>query len=433
MNSLNLEIKQNLNMTQQLVQAVTILAMSGQELNDMVDKELLENPVLELVDNTATIRLDDRWMQHYRQKEDGDAFYAMAETPGNLQDQLMDQVVLCIKTEKEKTIAEYIIGSLNESGYLEQPLAAIAKKLSVTAKEVDCVRQIIQELDPIGFASLNVQEFLLLQLSKRTQDNKTQLAQLIIEKYLEALSEEDFESISMDTDKDIDLVKEAAALIRHLNPRPINAWLGKSGMQYITPDIMIEKIEDKFVVSLNPIYTRTLRIQDEYAQMRKSVDSDTKKYISKNIRSATWIIQCLQQREKTIRKISEIIVELQHDFLEHGPLYMQPLTLREVAKLVGVHESTVSRTLSNKYAQTPHGTIPLKSFFPSGICCNGGNKINCAKIQRRIAEIVKSNQKLSDQKIADMLSHEGISIARRTVAKYRDIIGLKSSFNRKKS
>ncbi len=432
MNSLNLEIRQNLNMTQQLVQAVTILAMSGQELNDMVDKELLENPVLELTDNTANLRLDDRWQQHYRQSEDSEAFYALAENPENLQDFLIDQAALCIKSEQERAIANYIIGSLNESGYLEQSLAVIAKKFSVTTKEVDCVRKIIQELEPIGFASLNMQEFLLLQLSKKEEDEKILLAITIIEDYLTALSEEDFERISLATGKSLALVEEAAQIIRQLTPRPVNAWLGKSGMQYITPDIMIEKVDNKYVVSLNPIYTRTLRIQDEYSKLRKTVDSDTKKYLSKNIRSAAWIIQCLDQREKTIRKISGLLVDLQYDFLEQGPLHMKPLTLKEVAKLAGVHESTVSRTLSNKYAQTPHGTIPLKAFFPSGIACSNGNKVNSTNIQKRIAEIIKTLPKASDQKISEILSQEGIYMARRTVAKYRDLLGLKSSFNRKK-
>lgn len=432
MNSLKLELSQKLNMTQQLVQAVTILAMSGQDINDMVDKEVLENPVLELADNTQANQLDERWTQNYPQSQNAsEAFSSLTEQKSSIQDHLLSQIALSVKTKEEKAIAEYIIGSLNESGYLEQPLDLIAKKFATSQAAVNQVRQAIQELDPPGFASLNVSEFLLLQLDKKVPNTIVELAKVIIEEHLLALAQRDFESIAMATDQVQEIVVKAAELIRNLTPRPINAWSGQGETHYITPDIMIEKIENKYIISLNPLYTRRLRIHDEYADLRKKVDKTTKQYISKNLRSAQWIIQCLEQREKTMRKISEILVSLQKDFLDFGLLYMHPLTLKQVAQMADVHESTVSRAISNKYAQTPHGTISMKAFFPAGITSINGQKINSTQIKKRIAEIIKLHGKISDQKIASILADEGITIARRTIAKYRSTVGIHSSFNRK--
>ena len=432
MNSLKLELSQKLNMTQQLVQAVAILAMTGQEVNDLVDKEVLENPVLELVESTQIGRLDERWTQNYNQSTDrNDVISALAMQKETIQEHLLQQAMLSIKNKEEKSIAEYIIGSLDENGYLEQSLERIAKKFGTKIEIVEKVRSAIQDLDPSGFASLNISEFLFLQLDKLPESATVSLAKNIVQEHLASLAQRDFQSIALATDNDIKTVEMATDLIRQLNPRPINAWAGQGETQYITPDIIIEKIEGKYVVSLNPLYTRRLRIQDEYTGLRKQVDRQTKKYINKNLRSAQWIIHCLEQREKTIRKISEIIVKLQTNFLNYGILYMQPLTLKQVALLAQVHESTVSRTASNKYAQTPHGTLPLKSFFPPGITTSDGNKISPTQIKKRIAEIIKAQGKISDQKISDLLIREGITIARRTVAKYRSTAGINSSFDRK--
>jgi RNA polymerase sigma-54 factor len=432
MNTLKLEIHQKLNMTQQLVQAVAILAMSGQELTELINKEVLENPVLEFDDSQAA-QFDERWAPVYSQNSKaGEAFYSLARQSVSLEEYLMQQIALNVKTAEEKAIAEYIIGSLDKSGYLEQPLERIAEKFGTTRQAVNNVRKIIQDMEPLGFASLDIAEFLLLQLNKKADCANVILAKSIVRDHLPALAQKDFESIGMATDSSLPAVEAAVGLIKQLNPRPANGWLEDAQAQYITPDIIIRKIENKFVVHLNPIYLRTLRVQDEYALLRKNVDKETKKYINKNLRSAQWIIQCLEQREKTMRKISEIIVDLQRDFLESGHFHMRPLTLRAVAQIASVHESTVSRAINSKYAQTPHGTIPLKAFFPAGISTNSGEKVNFAQIKKRIVEIAKSETGISDKKMADMLCREGILIARRTVAKYRETLGIKPSFARKK-
>ncbi|MDR2005675.1 MAG: RNA polymerase factor sigma-54 [Acidaminococcales bacterium] len=432
MSILKLEISQKLNMTQQLVQAVAILAMSGQELTELLNKEVLENPVLEFADS-APAQLEERWPQGYSQNSQaGETLYSLARQNISLQDYLTQQIALNVKTAAEKAIAEYIIGSLNTSGYLEQPLDRIAEKFNTTRQAVNNVRKAIQDMEPPGFASLNIAEFLLLQLNKKADCAEVILAKAIVREHLAALAQRDFESIAMATGSSLPAVTAAVGVIKQLNPRPVNGWLEDAETQYITPDIIIRKTENKFVVFLNPIYLRTLRIQDEYALLRKNVDKETRKYINKNLRSAQWIIQCLEQREKTLRKISEIIVELQHGFLESGFIHLRPLTLREVARIAAVHESTVSRAISGKYAQTPHGSIPLKAFFPAGINTNSGHKINFAQIKKRIAEIAKSETGISDKKMADLLAQEGIMIARRTVAKYRETLGIEPSFVRKK-
>ncbi|MDR3349430.1 MAG: RNA polymerase factor sigma-54 [Acidaminococcales bacterium] len=432
MNTLKIEIQQKLNMTQQLVQAIAILAMSGQELNELLDKEVLENPVLDFAEDGPP-QFEERWpLARGQNSPDVGAPYPLAKQNTSLHDYIMQQIALSITTAEEKAIAEYIVGSLNASGYLEQPLGRIAEKLNTTRQAVNNVRKAIQDIEPPGFASLNIAEFLLLQLNKKADCADVVLAKAIVRDHLSALAQKDFESIAMAVGCGLPEVTAAVGIIKKLSPRPVNGWLEDAEAQYITPDIIIRKAENQFVVYLNPIYLRALRIQDEYALLRKNVDKETQKYINKNLRSAQWIIQCLEQREKTMRKVSEIIVELQRDFLEFGFLHMRPLTLREVARIAAVHESTVSRAISGKYAQTPHGSIPLKAFFPSGINTDSGRKVNFAQIKKRIAEIAKSETGMSDKKMADLLAQEGITIARRTVAKYRGTLGIKPSFARKK-
>ncbi len=431
MNLLKLELSQKLNMTHQLVQSVAILAMSGQDLNDFIDKSVLENPILEASDKTPLSAIEEKWLPKSTQSENpNDALYALAEQTQSIQDNLLFQAKLTIKDKLDMIIAEYIIGSLNESGYLEQSTIKIAKKLNTTNQQVERVRQIILELDPVGFACLNVQEFLLLQLAQKAENDLTRLAILIIKEHLVALSEHDFQSISTETKTTIAQVQKAVDLIRHLNPRPINSFISNKQLSYIVPDILIKKEQDKYIVILNPMYTRNLYIHDEYTALSKNVDKETKKYINKNLRSAKWIIKCLEQREKTIRKISELIVNLQHDFLEFGSLYMHPLTLKDIAKLANLHESTVSRTIHNKYAQTPHGTISMKEFFPTGISVLNGDKISTDQIKNYIVEILKNHTKISDQKISEILAQRGIKVARRTVTKYRNLIGLNTSFSK---
>lgn len=429
MNTLNLEISQKLHMTQQLAQAVKILAMSGQEINDLVDKQVLENPVLEL---ESPPNIDDRWSGiSHTPSADKDAFYSLARQKKSLQDSLTEQAFLVISDTEDKKIAEYIIGSLNESGYLEQTPNDIATKFSCTIKKVEHVRSIIKDLDPVGFASLNISEYLLLQIEHLPEQSNKDLAASIIKDHLANLSKNDFESIAIATDHTEKEIQNAVKLIKTLSPRPINTWIDQSEVQYIVPDILIEKVKNDYIVSLNPLYTRTLKIQDEYTGMRKSVDKDTKKYISKNLSSAKWLIYCLQQREKNIRKISETLVDLQKDFLENGFIYMKPLNMKTIAQMLEMHESTVSRTINGKYAQTPQGTIALKEFFPSGLTTISGNKLSTAQIKKRIADIIAEYGKVSDQKILSILKDEGINIARRTIAKYRAQLGIKSSFDRK--
>lgn len=429
MNSLNLELSQKLHMTQQLAQAVKILAMSGQEIAELVETQVLENPVLEL---DPPPNIDERWTTSSHPVSDSkEAFYALVEQKDTWQDSLLEQAYLAISGKEEKKIAEYIIGSLNESGYLDQPIDDIAEKLSTDVTKVEYVRTIIKDLEPAGFASLNIAEFLLLQIGRLPDGPLKELTAVIIKEHLLSLSQSDLDSIVMATDSSLKEVDDAVKLIKSLNPRPINAWTDQSETHYIVPDILIEKVKNEYVVSLNPLYTRTLKIQDEYTTLRKNVDKDTRKYINKNLNSAKWMIYCLEQREKNIRKISEILAKLQKDFLDNGFIYMKPLTLKAVAQMADLHESTISRTVNSKYAQTPQGTIPLKDFFPSGLTTISGNKISTAQIKMRIADIINKHGKISDQKILSFLKDEGINIARRTVAKYRSQIGIRSSFGRK--
>ena len=431
MQKLEMQQKQTLKLNQQLKQSLKILSMLGGDLVALVEKEVLENPLLEQVESPYTDVFEANWISggYTRNVKSADTEFSalnMLGTQQSICEQLQEQFGLTKYTKIENKIAEYIIGSLDDSGFLTMSIVEVAEKLHTSHELVEQVRQRIMNLDPEGFASLGPIEYLIFQLNKKTSDDlHVQLAKEILQNHIHLLADDDVETLAEITACSLGEVQKAIAIIRTLNPRPANLLIEKN-VSHIVPDVIFLKTPEGFSIALNPHYYPRLAISNNYLT-QDNLDKQTNKYIKEKMRAANFFNYCLLQREETMRKIANLILELQQEFFEYGLLHLQPLRLQDIAAKMDVHTSTVCRAISNKYAQTPYGVIALKMFFPTSIKTHMGN-VTPAYVKQQIVEIVrKLGRKCSDRMVAETLQAYGIIIARRTVTKYRTQLGLKKS------
>jgi len=327
----------------------------------------------------------------------------------------------------------FIIGNLNGDGYLVNTLEEIANQTNVNLQEVKRVLQKIQEFDPPGIAARDLKECLLLQL--KYFKIKNPLVKTIINDYLPFLEKRNLKGIANHLKVSMKKIKEAIEIILHLEPKPGRQYSDEA-VVYIVPDLYVYRVEDNFVIALNEEGFPNLRINNYYIKLMNQNDLPLKarEFIHEKLKSATWLIKSLYQRQRTLYRVATSIFEFQRPFLEKGVGYLRPLVLKDVARALGLHESTVSRVTTNKYVQTPHGLFELKFFFNSGISAVSGDVLAAESIKAKIREIIASedpSKPYSDQKIASFLRKEGINIARRTVAKYREAIGILPSNQRK--
>ena len=472
-----MKLTQQLVMTPQLQQAIKLLQLSRIELQDVVRQELEENPVLEeiadleepreveqveisesedlptpestefkeVVAGEGTLQETD-WDsyiegynysagEHYYDDEERPSYENILTKKGTLVDHLMWQLNLTRLNDQEFFIGTEIIGNIDEDGYLRASLADVASACQTDEATVEEVLRRIQEFDPVGVGARDLRESLLIQV--RHLGIGDSLVEEILKNHLKDLEIRNYKLIARTLGVEIGDILIAAKVIAGLDPRPGHV-IGQEDVQYISPDIYVYKIGEEYVVVLNDEGLPNLRVSPFYAEEIKNgqhFDPKAEEYISDKIRSAMWLIKSIHQRQRTIYKVAKSIAKFQRNFLDRGIEFLKPLVLRDVAEDIGMHESTISRVTTNKYIQTPQGLFELKYFFNSGISTNGGDFIASESVKNRIKELVEAEdprKPYSDQRLAELLCTHNIIIARRTVTKYREMLRIGSSSERKR-
>lgn len=353
----------------------------------------------------------------------------------SLDEHLLWQLRMAVESEKDYTIGEAIIGNIDEDGYLMATLEEIAQNTETEIAEVERLLKVIQVFDPIGVGSRNLKECLLIQLQQLGL--KDTIAYEIVEKnLLEFLESNRIPQLAKELGVEMDIVQAAAKVISNLEPRPGRQFSSERS-EVIVPDVTVEKVDDKYSVFVNDSGPG-LRVSPYYRSLlskKNSLPSEAREYIRDNIQSAAWLLMNIERRYSTIQRVTESIFEEQKDFLDKGPSYLKPLTLKDIAAKLGNHESTISRVTTNRYVQTPWGVYELKKFFTSGISTKDGGMTSSTSVKEAIKEIVDNEnpkKPLNDDEIVQKLSGKGIKIARRTVNKYRSELDIPSASKRKK-
>ncbi|HEX3697534.1 MAG TPA: RNA polymerase factor sigma-54 [Polyangia bacterium] len=490
----HLKLSQQLVMTPQLQQAIKLLQLSRMELVDMVRDEMLENPILEdsvesaneqakgpeltapveaashdvervgetempmaeipqeKVDSTSEVKADTRsgeavadfdWetyldnqaqaapMPSYKSNnEDLPSLESTLTRGTSLFDHLEWQLKLSHFTLLEDGIAMLIIGNINPSGYLEEPLEDLSEEAGVDVALAESVLRRIQEFDPVGVAARSLEECLMIQARHIGADDDVVVG--IIQRHLPNLEKKNYTAIAKDLLQPVEEIYEAAKVVQTFDPKPGRQYTSDEPT-YITPDVYIHKVGDKYFVVANDDGLPKLKISDFY-RTALAGGSKAREYIQEKLRSAQWLIRSIQQRQRTIVRVTESILKFQRDFFDKGTAHLKPLILRDVAEDIGMHESTVSRVTTNKYVHTPQGIYELKYFFNSGITRTDGDDLASEAVKLKIKQIIgQENVKHphSDQKIVELLRDQNIEIARRTVAKYREQLRILSSSKRR--
>ena len=453
---LHQEQTQKLVMTPELRQAITILQLSALDLVEYLHQQLNENPVIEPIDiepqpaSTSEVQPDRvgpaevDWKEYFRDHQEYPKSYSKTnESESNpldwviknetsLEKHLTEQLSYLKKlSEPVKRIAKYIIGNLNEKGYLDLAVEQIAETLHVELEDAQQALFVVQGLEPRGVGARNLRECLIIQLEY--QGKKDSLSFRIVEDYLDDLAEGKISKIAAGLQVSPRQVQEAIDHIRSLNPRPGSSY-HREEVRYIVPDVTVEQVEGNYIVLVNDSVTPRLSISRFYERMLKE-ENEAKKYISDKMNSALWLIRSIEQRRMTLYRVTEAIVNEQREFFDHGIGSLKPMTLKEIAEIVGLHESTISRATNNKFVQTPRGTFELKYFFSSGLSTSSGEAASSESVKKLIKQLTREEDRkkpLSDQQLSDILGEQGICISRRTVAKYREELGILSSAKRKR-
>ncbi len=452
---LTLEQVQKLVMTPELRQAIELLQFTSLELNEYLEQQIEENPLLELnsipedhenIDDYAKEKDEIDWKEFidksentsYRPERNRNIkeynYENFITYSPSLKDNLLFQLNVLDISNKDKKIGEILIEYIDENGYLITTTEQISSYLEIDINRVEKVLSLIQKFEPLGVGARDLRECLLIQI-KRDKD-KNPNVEKVIENHLEDIARNRLSKISRELDIDIIEIQNICDYIKTLEPKPGRAFSGSGDqVKYIVPDATIEYIDGEYIILLNDITGPRININSFYKDMMiQNKDPNATEYLTGKLNSAMWIIRSIEQRRMTIYKVIESILKFQKDFFEMGEKGLKPLTLKEIAEDIDMHESTVSRATNGKYVQTPRGIFELKFFFSSGLTTNQGD-MSSTSIKSMLKDIVENeNPKapLSDQKIADILKNKGISISRRTVAKYRDELEIPASNLRKR-
>lgn len=476
------KLAQTLVMTPQLQQAIKLLQLSRVELEEMVLKELQENPALEegatdepevaeppraetksepteefaelvaprepnTVDKIGTLDWQEYIDSHSNgvhssltaeaMSDDGDSPPSWENSltkKTSLEDHLIWQLRLSKISERESNIGFYIIQNISENGYLALTLDEVCSAVECTPAEAEGVLKRIQFFDPVGVAARDLRECLLVQLENLKL--KDSLAARIADGYLNYLESKRYEKLAKDLGVTVDEIADAAHLIASLEPKPSRGF-EQDDVRTVLPDVFVEKISGEWVIYLNDDGVPRLRVSSLYRRMagqEGAEEEQARQYLQEKVRAATWLIKSIQQRQATLMKVTQSIFKFQEEFLDHGVSHLKPMVLRQVADDISMHESTVSRATANKYVHTPQGLFELKFFFQSGLMSRGGDDVASESVKEKIRAIVAGEdprKPYSDQHIAVMLSDDSIEIARRTVAKYREAMGVLPSSKRR--
>ena len=470
---LQLRLSQQLAMTPQLQQAIRLLQLSTLELQQELQQALESNPLLEQIDTHEEIDtretqdsetldtadaleqkelpeelpLDASWDTIYTAGTpsgtsgdyiDDELPVYQGETTQTLQDYLMWQVELTPFSDTDRAIATSIVDAVDETGYLTVPLEDILESIGdeeIDIDEVEAVLKRIQRFDPVGVAAKDLRDCLLIQLS---QFDKTtpwlEEARLIISDHLDLLANHDFRTLMRVTRLKEDVLKEAVNLIQSLDPRPGQS-IQTGEPEYVIPDVLVRKHNGHWTVELNSDSIPRLQINQHYASMCNNARNDgDSQFIRSNLQDAKWLIKSLESRNDTLLRVSRCIVEQQQAFFEQGEEYMKPMVLADIAQAVEMHESTISRVTTQKYLHSPRGIFELKYFFSSHVNTEGGGEASSTAIRALVKKLIAAEnpaKPLSDSKLTSLLSEQGIMVARRTVAKYRESLSIPPSNQRK--
>lgn len=467
----SLALRQTLKMTPQLQQAIKLLQLSRMELETEIRREMTENPVLEegMEDSTVKEKNDEPTVAENQEAEtagpseqdptrsdefEWDSYFEnqnrnrervlsnsdeimnyenIIASKETLQDHLHWQASMFGFNEEELLYATTLITYINDDGYLESSLETIAAEEEVALKDLEETLPFVQEFDPPGVGARDLQECLLIQAKHIQEDTKDFV--ILIKNHIKDLERKNYQNIAKEMGITLDEVIDMCKIINSMDPKP-GSQFASNDTHYVTPDVYVYKIGEEYVVSLNEDGLPKLRISNFYKNMVQKKSSDpAQTYIQDKLRSALWLIRSIHQRQRTIYKVTESIVRHQTEFFEKGAGFIKPMILRDIASDIGMHESTISRVTTNKYVHTPQGIYELKYFFNSGISTDDGDSLASESVKLKIKEMVGQEdpkKPLSDQKIVDLLKKDGIIIARRTVAKYRDILKILPSGKRKK-
>ncbi|MCZ6625793.1 MAG: RNA polymerase factor sigma-54 [Deltaproteobacteria bacterium] len=479
------KLAQQLVMTPQLQQAIKLLQLSRFELEELISEELQENPVLEegppeeaedtdkkqeanlegeverpetmtelgttrelsAADKIGTLEWQDYMESHSnsvhgsltaeasREEDEGPFSWENTLTKKtSLEDHLVWQLRLSRLTEREETIGFYLIGNLDENGYLALPLEEVCQTTKAAPEEVETVLKRIQRFDPVGVAARDLRECLLIQLENL--DLGSSLAARIVSDHLSQLETKRYENLARALGLSVEEVVAASHLIGSLEPKPARGF-EEEEIRTIIPDVSVEKVDDEYVVFLNDEGVPRLRVSSLYRRMvgqEGGEEDQARQYLREKVRAATWLIKSIRQRQQTLYRVTQSIFKFQSDFLDHGVSHLKPMVLRDVAAEVGMHESTVSRATANKFVHTPQGLFELKYFFQSSLKVSNGEDVASESVKDKIRSIISTEdprKPYSDQHIAVLLSQQAIDIARRTVAKYREAMRILPSSKRR--
>lgn len=461
-------------MTPQLQQAIKLLQLSRLELEGAIRKELDENPVLEEFQETTDeepvakveaqtadgpetaetqSEADPRKQDEFEWENYLDTNYKppqgtmggtdeimnyenLISTTTSLHDHLMWQMGLGGFNEEEQNAMAILISYVDEDGYVKTSFEEMAREEEVSAQDLEEMLPFLHEFDPAGVGARDLKECLLIQ-AKHLEEDTNDLVKLINE-HIKDLEKKNYNGIAKAMNLPIEDVVDMCKIIYTMDPKPGRVYMPQD-TQFVTPDVYVYKVGEEYMVALNEDGLPRLRISNLYKNILKgdqpSGAENAQNYIQDKLRSAVWLIKSIHQRQRTIYKVTESIVKHQNDFFEKGPGFIKPMILRDIANDIGMHESTVSRVTTNKYVHTPRGIFELKYFFNSGISKTDGDSLASESVKLKIKALVQDEDvknPLSDQKIVELLKKEGIMIARRTVAKYRDMLKILPSSKRKK-
>ena len=450
---LKLEAKQNQTLSQRMIQSAEILQMTAEELNTYINELTLENPVIDMVSPATPGRPESieqrQWLNSFneenyylyqRQNNDDeydfkDSWNIRTDEGETLADYLWSQLITGDFTDEEQEILKFMLECLDDKGYLEEDLGQIAKTFQASPEKIEFLLETIQGLDPAGVGARSLEECLKLQLVRRQMATPSLLA--IVSQGLELVAKNQVNTIARKFRLSAGEAAGCCQIIKSLNPKPGVSFSSREKLRYIIPDVTIVKFKDTFSILLNESMYPSIAVNSYYRRLgEESQTQEVQDYLNSKIRQAEWVKQCIAQRGKTLMDVSKAILARQEAFFATGPSHLSPLTMAQLAEELGVHESTVSRAVSKKYLQCSWGVYPMSYFFSRkvGAAGSAGPGLTAAGIQDAMEEIIKCEDKrkpYSDRLLAEKLAERGISISRRTVAKYREERGIGDASSRK--
>ena len=442
---LTLELKQTQKLSPQMIQSMTILQMGTVELQEYVEKILLENPTLELeaeksrterpqlVHRVEWLMANDRQNRWYH-REDARDLIEMVADPGeeSLYDHLRGQINMEKLPVRLGLAVDCVLTGLNDNGYLEETVEELAERCGQTVDDVLAAEELVRGLEPAGVGARSLSQCLALQLERR---GETGLVLTLVRDWLEDIAHDRYSRIAKELGITRQELQEACGRIRTLDPRPGAPFAPREAPGYIIPDLLVEEVEGELVVSSGEDFLPELKVSSYYQRLMKETDErEVREYLYDKVRQACWMVKSIEQRRNTLLTCARIIVARQEEFFRRSGGHLEPLTLADVADEAGIHESTVSRAVKDKYIQCARGVYPVSHFFSRALPSSGGDCVSAQRVKAAIRTLIDGEDKkkpLSDQKLCDLLLEQEIILSRRTVAKYRDEMGIPSTSGRK--